>query len=32
MELWGVRVEPLDASVHLYISADEHLAACVENT
>ena len=31
MELWGVRLEPLDASVHLDISAYEHLAAGVEN-
>ena len=25
MELWRERLEPLDASVHLNISADEHL-------
>ena len=30
MELWRERLEPLDASVHLNISADEHLPAGVE--
>ena len=31
MELWRERLEPLDASVHLNISADEHLPAGSEN-
>ena len=31
MELWRERLEPLDASVHLNISADEHLPAGAEN-
>ena len=31
MELWRERFEPLDASVHLNISADEHLPAGAEN-
>ena len=31
MELWRERLEPLGASVHLNISADEHLAAGAEN-
>ena len=31
MELWRERLEPLDASVHLNISADEHLSAGAEN-
>ena len=31
MELWRQRLEPLDASVHLNISADEHLPAGTEN-
>ena len=31
MELWGERLEPLDASVHLNISPDEHVPAGAEN-
>ena len=31
LELWRERLEPLDASVHLNISADEHLPAGAEN-
>ena len=31
MELWRERLEPLDASVHLNISPDEHLPAGAEN-
>ena len=31
MELWRERLEPLDTSVHLNISADEHLPAGAEN-
>ncbi len=31
MELWRERLEPLDASVHLNISADEHLPAGADN-
>ena len=31
MELWRERPEPLDASVHLNISPDEHLPATAEN-
>ena len=31
MEVWKERLEPLDASVHLNISVDEHLAAGAEN-
>ena len=31
MELWRERLEPLDASVHLNISPDEHLPASAEN-
>ena len=31
LELWRERLEPLDASVHLDISADEHLPAGAEN-
>ena len=31
MELWRERLEPLEASVHLNISADEHLPAGAEN-
>ena len=31
LELWGERLEPLDANVHLNISADEHLPAGAEN-
>ena len=30
MELWRERLEPLDASVHLNISADEHIPAGAE--
>ena len=30
LELWRERLEPLDASVHLNISADEHLPAGAE--
>ena len=31
LELWRERLEPLDARVHLNISADEHLPAGAEN-
>ena len=31
LELWRERLEPLDASVHLNISADDHLPAGAEN-
>ena len=31
LELWRERLEPLDAKVHLNISADEHLPAGTEN-
>ena len=31
MELWRERLEPLDASAHLNISADEHLPAGAEH-
>ena len=31
MELWRERLEPLDASVHLNSSADEHLPAGADN-
>ena len=31
MELWRERFEPLDASVHLNINADEHLSAGAKN-
>ena len=31
MELWREQLEPTDASVHLYISADEHLPTGAEN-
>ena len=31
MERWRERLEPLDASVHLKISADEHLLAGADN-
>ena len=31
MALWRERLEPLDACVHLNISADEHLPAGAEN-
>ena len=31
MELWRERLDPLDARVHLNISADEHLPAGAEN-
>ena len=31
MKIWRERLKPLDASVHLNISADEHLPAGAEN-